>query len=133
MSGAGERELPRSAAEVWKRVVPVWLGLLALLGLTVAGAHLPLGSFNLVLALGIAGAKALLVGLFFMHLRRPDALLRLAASAAGLWILVLFALSFADLLTRPAPGCAAPARAGGRGRRTRGRVARPRRSTRRAR
>ena len=104
MSGAGERELPRSAAEVWKRVVPVWLGLLALLGLTVAGAHLPLGSFNLVLALGIAGAKALLVGLFFMHLRRPDPLLRLAASAAGLWILFLFALSFVDLLTRPAPG-----------------------------
>jgi caa(3)-type oxidase subunit IV len=92
-------------------VVPVWLGLLGLLVLTVAGAHLPLGSFNVVLALGIAATKALLVGLFFMHLRRPDPLLRLAASAAGLWILFLFALSFADLLTRPAasqPGIVQP-------------------------
>lgn len=93
----------QEAAGIWRRVLPVWFALLALLVLTVIGAHLPLGAFNIVLALGIAAAKAVLVGLFFMHLRRPDPLLRLAASAAALWILFLFSLCFADILTRPAP------------------------------
>jgi cytochrome c oxidase subunit 4 len=118
MSGRAE-----DVAGIWRRVLPVWLALLGLLALTVIGAHLPLGPFNLVLALGIAAAKVVLVGLFFMHLRRPDPLLRLAASAATLWILFLFSLSFADLLTRPPadqPGVVEPRSPGPAGRSTGG-------------
>ncbi|MGG5823576.1 cytochrome C oxidase subunit IV family protein [Falsiroseomonas sp. HW251] len=92
-----------SATSIWERVIPVWLALMALLGITVFGAYQPVGTFNLLLALGIAVAKIALVALFFMRLREPDPLLRLAAGAAGLWILFLFSLSFVDLLTRPAP------------------------------
>jgi len=92
-----------SATGIWRKLVPVWLALLALLGLTVFAAYQPLGPFNAVVALGIAAAKVALVGWFFMHLGRPDPLLRLAASAVALWILFLFSLSFADILTRPAP------------------------------
>jgi cytochrome c oxidase subunit 4 len=43
--------------------------LLALTAITVTVAHIDLGQANVVLALGIASAKATLVALFFMHLR----------------------------------------------------------------
>ncbi len=43
--------------------------LLALTAITVTVAHIDLGQLNVVLALGIASAKATLVALFFMHLR----------------------------------------------------------------
>lgn len=92
-----------SATEIWERTIPVWLALMVLLGITVLGAYQPLGAFNLVLSLAIAAAKIALVAIFFMRLRQPDPLLRLAAGAAGLWLLFLFSLSFADLLTRPPP------------------------------
>ena len=43
--------------------------LLALTAVTVVTSRIDLGSFNVVLALSIAGAKAALVAAFFMHLR----------------------------------------------------------------
>jgi len=43
--------------------------LLALTALTVAASRLDLGAFNVVLALAIAGLKASLVAMFFMHLK----------------------------------------------------------------
>jgi hypothetical protein len=38
-----------------------------------------------------------------MQLRRRDALLRLAATAALFWLITLFGLTFADYLTRSRP------------------------------
>lgn len=55
-------------------IVPLWLltavfgTLLVLTGVTVAAAQVDLGNMNLYLALAIAGVKASLVILFFMHL-----------------------------------------------------------------
>ncbi|HSB21433.1 MAG TPA: cytochrome C oxidase subunit IV family protein [Anaeromyxobacteraceae bacterium] len=43
--------------------------LMALTVLTVVASRIDLGAFNVVLALAIAGLKASLVALFFMHLR----------------------------------------------------------------
>jgi caa(3)-type oxidase subunit IV len=40
------------------------------------------------------------VAVFFMRLRGSDALTRLAAAAAVLWILILLNLGLADVLTR---------------------------------
>jgi hypothetical protein len=54
----------------------------------------------MVVSLGIAAAKMLLIGLFFMHLRRPDSLLRLAGGAWLLWICFLVILVFADQVMR---------------------------------
>ncbi len=45
------------------------LALVALTAVTVATSRLDLGPFNVVLALAIAGFKASLVALFFMHLK----------------------------------------------------------------
>jgi len=48
----------------------------------------------------IACAKAALVAVFFTRLRSSDALTRLAAAAAVLWILILITLGLTDVLTR---------------------------------
>ena len=83
-----------------------WAALLVLLAATFGLAHVRLGSFNPAVSMAIALAKAVLVALFFMHLRRASALVVLFA-LVGLFMLgILFALSGADYATRtitPAP------------------------------
>ena len=83
-----------------------WIALMALLAATFTLAHFCLGSFNAAVALAIAAAKAGLVALFFMHLRRASVLLAIFAAGAFLWLAILFGLSGTDYATRqvsPAP------------------------------
>ena len=83
-----------------------WVALMALLAATFALAHLNLGAWNPVVALAIAAAKAVLVALFFMHLKRSSALIVLFALVALFALSLLFGLSGADYATRavhPAP------------------------------
>jgi cytochrome c oxidase subunit 4 len=47
----------------------VWIALLVFTVVTVAAARIDLGGWNVPVALAIASTKAVLVGLFFMHLR----------------------------------------------------------------
>lgn len=89
-----------SVWSLWRRNLIVWAALLCLLGLTLGLAYLPLGSFNVIAGLGIAAVKVSLVALLFMELRRSNTLIRLAAVAGLLWIVVLFALTLSDILTR---------------------------------
>lgn len=84
-----------------KTLLAVWGALLVLLGLTTASSYLSLGVGNTVLNMVIAVAKVGLIAVFFMHLRRSDAAVRLAAAAALLFLFFLAFLTFADLLTRP--------------------------------
>ena len=102
MTGLGEAA-PAGAMAIWRRLLPVWAALLALLGATLALAYAPLGRFSLVVALGIAVAKALLVVLLFMQLRKPDPLLRQTAFATQLFVANMLILTFADVLPRAAP------------------------------
>lgn len=102
MTGLGE-DRPRRAGEIWRGALPVWAALMALLVATVAGAYQPLGRLAIPVALAIAAAKAALVLRYFMQLRRPDPLVRLAASAALVFVAFLFTLTFADVLTRAPP------------------------------
>jgi cytochrome c oxidase subunit 4 len=78
----------------------VWLGLLALLALTVGSAYLSLGWMNSVINLAIAAAKALLVLIFFMHLRSSDPVLKVFAGAGFFWLAILLTLPLSDFLTR---------------------------------
>lgn len=78
----------------------VWLALVALLGLTLAMAFMPLGSAGTVANIAIAATKALLVAVFFMHLRHAIAVVRLASILGLLWLGLLLALTVADRLTR---------------------------------
>ena len=84
-----------------KTLLAVWSALLALLALTTASAYLPLGIGNSLINLIIAAAKIGLIAVFFMHLHRSDAAIRLAAGAAFLFLFLLAFLSFGDFLTRP--------------------------------
>ena len=83
-----------------KRIWICWAALLLLLAITTGAAFLPLGPFNIAVALAIAAAKALLVLLFFMELVRSSGLVRAFAVAGFFWLLILLALTSADYLTR---------------------------------
>jgi cytochrome c oxidase subunit 4 len=84
-------------------------GLFLLLALTVGAAFVPMGPMNAVASFGIALLKALLVAVFFMQLRRPDTLLRLAAAAGLFWLATLIGLTLSDYLTRHRATDAGPA------------------------
>jgi cytochrome c oxidase subunit 4 len=77
-----------------------WVALMALLAATFILAHLRLGAWNPVAALAIAAAKAVLVALFFMHLRRSTMLVVLFSLVALFALSLLIGLSGADYLTR---------------------------------
>ena len=83
------------------RVVTIaWLGLLVLLAATVFLAYQPLGSFNLVVALLIAGIKALIVAAIFMELREQRGLVIAFAAAGFFWLAILIWLAGTDFTTR---------------------------------
>lgn len=84
-----------------RHLVLSWLGLLALLGLTVTLAYQPLGSFNVVAALTIATLKAALVAAVFMELSERRSLTIAFAAAGFFWLGIMFWLVFSDYLTRP--------------------------------
>ena len=86
-----------------KMYVMIFALLIGLTALTTGAAYIDLGPFNTVVALLIAGVKASLVALFFMHLKWSSHLTRLAAIAALFWLAILIALSLADYLTRNSP------------------------------
>lgn len=81
----------------------VFVALLLLLALTVAVAVVEHPVIGLSIALAIAGAKATLIMLFFMHVRHETQSVRLAAIAGFLWLALLIGLSLSDLLTRAGP------------------------------
>jgi cytochrome c oxidase subunit 4 len=74
--------------------------LMLLLVATVVAAKLELGALANVVTLGIAAAKALLVALFFMHLRYREPAMRVFALAGLFWLVILFTLTLSDYLTR---------------------------------
>ncbi len=81
--------------------------LLVLTWVTVGVSRINLGAINTLVALSIAGAKGVLVALFFMHLRYTERLTRYVAAASLLWLGILLALTLADFVSRswyaPAP------------------------------
>lgn len=83
-----------------RSLVLTWLALLALVGITLGLAYVPLGTVNIVVALGIAVVKAALVVTVFMKLFRSPVLTRVAAAAGLFWLAILFSLSATDYLTR---------------------------------
>ncbi len=74
--------------------------LMVLLVATVAVSFVPLGRFGVVAALTIAFSKALLIVLFFMHVRYADRLTMIIAASGFFWLVILFLFTFSDYLTR---------------------------------
>jgi cytochrome c oxidase subunit IV len=87
--------------------VLVCVALLSLTVATIGLAQLDLRGWNSALALVIAAVKAVLIGLFFMHLRWSSGMSGLVGVAALLWLAILIVGTLDDLLTRgwlPIPG-----------------------------
>jgi cytochrome c oxidase subunit 4 len=78
----------------------VYGALLALTLLTIGVAYLDLGPLNVAVALGIAIGKALLVMLFFMHLRYSSRLTWVIAAAGVIWLAHLLIFTLSDYFTR---------------------------------
>ena len=74
--------------------------LLILLFATIGAAYLPLGQLHLPAALVIAAAKAVLIGLFFMHVYYRHRLTWIVSIASLLWLGILLALTLSDFLSR---------------------------------
>ncbi|MGE5470518.1 MAG: cytochrome C oxidase subunit IV family protein [Bacteroidota bacterium] len=84
----------------YRRNGAVWLALMVLLAATAGSALIPLGVWNSIANLVIAAAKALLVAVFFMHLKEAGVLVRLVAFIALFMLVLLFSLASTDYLTR---------------------------------
>jgi len=85
--------------KMWIYLV-IYALLMALLIGTVAASQFDLGRANVVIALGIAVAKALLVILFFMHVRHSSRLTWIFTAAAFLWLSLLLGLTMTDYAGR---------------------------------
>jgi len=77
--------------------------LLVLLGATVLASRYDLEHWNLPVTLLIAGTKAGLIVLYFMHLRQSSDLNRLVLAVGAFGLAILFTLSLADYWTRGWP------------------------------
>jgi cytochrome c oxidase subunit 4 len=78
----------------------VFLALIVGTGLTYAAALVDLGFLNNIVMLTIACAKALLVILFFMHVRWSSRLTWVVVASGFFWLLILFSITMSDYLTR---------------------------------
>jgi cytochrome c oxidase subunit IV len=79
----------------------IWIALLCLTVVTAAVSFVDLGPLNTVVALVIATFKALLVVLFFMHVKyTSEKLTKIVIISAIFWLFLLLALSMADYATR---------------------------------
>lgn len=76
----------------------VWGTLVFLTVLTVAVTWVDLGPFNLLVAIGIAGLKATLVALYFMHLRWDRPLNGVVFLTAILFVTLFIGLTLFDTL-----------------------------------
>ena len=75
--------------------------LMVLLVLTVVVAGINFGPLNVVVALTIATVKAVLIILYFMHVRYSTRLIWLFAGASFFWLVIMLGFTFTDYLTRP--------------------------------
>ena len=74
--------------------------LLFFTALTVAASYAELGPFNVVVALAIACIKAVLVILFFMHVKYSSRLTKLTVAAGFFTFFVLITMSMTDYISR---------------------------------
>jgi cytochrome c oxidase subunit 4 len=78
----------------------VWIILLIFTGITVAVARMHLGALSVLTALTIASIKALLVLMFFMHLKYERPIFRAMFMVAVITLTVFIGLTFFDVAFR---------------------------------
>ena len=83
-----------------KAYFAVFIALLLLTAVTIEVAFVDLGVLNNIVALSIAVFKALLVVLFFMHVRWSNKLTQVVVASGFLWLAILVAFTLGDYFTR---------------------------------
>jgi cytochrome c oxidase subunit 4 len=78
----------------------IWAALLALTYATVAVSRIDWGRLNTIVALTIAVCKALLVVLYFMHIRYSTRLTKLVVVGGFMWLALMIGMTMADEVTR---------------------------------
>lgn len=84
-----------------KIYVVIFAALLVMTGITYWAALLDLGRLNVIVALTIATIKAVLVVLYFMHVRHSSRLTWVIVVSGFFWLAIMIALTMSDYLTRP--------------------------------
>ena len=92
--------MPEAEASV-RSYFTVYVALLLLVGATTGLAFVNLAPWSVAVALGIAAVKAILVILYFMHVRFSSNLTRVFVVVGFYWLALLFGGTLGDLLTRP--------------------------------
>ncbi len=78
----------------------VFVTLLVFTGLTVLAAYIDLGIFNPVVALAIATIKAVIVILFFMHVKYQSKLIKMTVAAGFFTFFALITMTMSDYISR---------------------------------
>ena len=78
----------------------IFIALIILTGVTYLVATLDLGRFNAIVALTIAVIKAVLVVLYFMHVRYSSRLTWVFIGAGFFWLAIMVVLTLSDYTTR---------------------------------
>ncbi len=74
--------------------------LLVFTGITVGAAFVDLGVLNPIVALGIACFKAVVVILFFMHVKYQSRLVKMTVGAGFFTFIVLITMTLTDYMSR---------------------------------
>jgi cytochrome c oxidase subunit IV len=78
----------------------VFVTLLVGTALTVVAANIDMGVFNPIIALGIACTKAVIVILFFMHVKYQSGLIKMTVAAGFFTFIVLITMTLCDYMSR---------------------------------
>jgi cytochrome c oxidase subunit 4 len=78
----------------------VFISLLIGTAITVWAADQNFGIFNPIIALGIASTKAVIVILFFMHVKYQSNLIKMTVGAGFFTFLVLITMTLSDYMSR---------------------------------
>lgn len=84
----------------YSKLAMVLAGLLILTLLTVGVSYIDLGHFNVPLALGIASTKAILVLLFFMHLKYEGKVITISFISTIIFLAIMITFTFWDVAFR---------------------------------
>ena len=84
--------------KIWYYII--FSALFILTGTTVAISYVDLGAFNGAVAVTIASIKALLVMIYFMHLRHSSRLTWMYAGVAVLWVILMITGFLSDYIAQ---------------------------------
>jgi cytochrome c oxidase subunit 4 len=78
----------------------VFMALMVLTIITWAITYVDLGEFNLILALAVAITKAMLVIIYFMHMKWSPKLFKVTIGSSVFFLMIMFVLMLSDYMSR---------------------------------